>query len=40
MEQLEQWILTIKESHLLIASFLFILIHVVRPILFIPVLLV
>lgn len=40
MEQLEQWILTIKESHLLIASFLFILIHVVRPILFIPVILI
>lgn len=40
MDQLEQWIISIKESHLLIASFLFILVHVIRPIFFIPVILI
>lgn len=40
MEQIEQWIMTIKDSHLLIASFLFIFVHVVRPIFFIPVILI
>lgn len=40
MDQLEQWIFTIKESHLVIASFVFVFIHVVRSVFFIPVILI
>ncbi|MBM7541876.1 TVP38/TMEM64 family protein [Amphibacillus cookii] len=40
MDEIERYIAILRDTHLLIAPLLFILLHVVRPILFIPVVLI
>ncbi|SDB94902.1 Uncharacterized membrane protein YdjX, TVP38/TMEM64 family, SNARE-associated domain [Pelagirhabdus alkalitolerans] len=40
MEEIEGYIQLVRESHILIAPLLFVLLHVIRPILFIPVVLI